>query len=214
MDYKIERREVARFMRRAYALKLTTTSGGNFSRRINGELIAITPSQTDKGRIRAGEVAVCAMDGANLTPALKLSSESEMHLRIYRRHPGINAIVHAHPITACVFCCATTPIRHDLLAESYALMEAPVHVPYALTGTPELAEIVAEYAGKAPCLLMENHGITTTGDSMLRAFDRLELLEIAARMTLMLPRLEGVHGLNDEQKRELDRFMGRLPDPN
>jgi len=209
MDFKEERREVARFMRRAYNLKLTTTSGGNFSRRVGDGLIAVTPSQLDKGRMRGRQVALMDLRGNNLTPDLKISSEGRMHLRIYQEHAHIGAIVHAHPVTASAFCCAETPIRHDLLAEQYCLMQAPLVVPYAMTSSDALAEQVAACAGKAPCLIMENHGVTTTGATLLQAFDRLELLEIAARLTLMMPRLEGVRALTDEQKRELDALMGR-----
>ncbi len=207
MDYKAERREVARFMRRAYKLKLTTTSGGNFSRRVGDGLVAITPSQLDKGRMRGRRIALVDLEGKNLTPEIKISSEAHMHLRIYQRFPHISAIIHAHPVTASAFCCAETPIRHDLLAEQYCLMQAPLMVPYSMTSGLELADIVAEYAGRAPCLLMRNHGVTTTGASLLQAFDRLELLEIAAQLTLIMPKLDGVKGLDDDQKRELDAMM-------
>ena len=50
--YWKERREVALFMRRLYRQGLTTTSGGNISLRISQEIILITPSATDKGRMR------------------------------------------------------------------------------------------------------------------------------------------------------------------
>jgi len=210
MDFDEERREVARFMRRAYSLKLTTTSGGNFSRRVNDEVIAITPARLDKGRMRGHQVALMDLDGKNLTPDLIISSEGKMHLRIYQDHPNIGAVVHAHPVTASVFCCCETPIRHDLFAEHYCLMQKPLLVPYAMTSGDALADIVAEYAGKAPCLLLESHGITTTGASLLQAFDRLELLEIAARVTLMVPRLDGVKPLNDRQKEDLDALMAQV----
>ena len=46
--YKKERKEVARFMRRLYSHGLTTTSGGNISLKISNNIIALTPSATDK----------------------------------------------------------------------------------------------------------------------------------------------------------------------
>ena len=56
--YKSERKEVARFMRRLYKHGLTTTSGGNISLRLSDELILITPSATDKGRMKWKEVGI------------------------------------------------------------------------------------------------------------------------------------------------------------
>ena len=59
--------------------------------------------------------------------------------------------------------------------------------------------------------MLENHGVLTLGDSLLRAFDRLELIEAAAQMTLIARQLEGVQRLKPEWKRALDRMMGRNP---
>ena len=56
--YKTERKEVARFMRRLYKHGLTTTSGGNISLRISDDIIVITPSATDKGRMKWKEVGI------------------------------------------------------------------------------------------------------------------------------------------------------------
>ena len=33
-------------------------------------------------------------------------------------------------------------------------------------------------------VIMQNHGILTAGETLLKAFDRLEVLEAAAKMTL------------------------------
>ena len=67
-------------MRRLYKHGLTTTSGGNISLRISDDIIVITPSATDKGRMRWKEVGLMNIFGENLTPDLKPSIESEMHL--------------------------------------------------------------------------------------------------------------------------------------
>jgi len=52
LKYKKERREVAYFMRRLYDRGLTTTSGGNISMKVSEDIIVITPSATDKGRMK------------------------------------------------------------------------------------------------------------------------------------------------------------------
>ena len=72
-QYKKERKEVARFMRRLYKQGLTTTSGGNISLRLPGDIVLITPSATDKGRTKWKEVGIMNLLGENLTPSLKPS---------------------------------------------------------------------------------------------------------------------------------------------
>ena len=205
-----ERQEVAYFMRRLYRQGLTTTSGGNLSRRVGPDAIAITPAALDKARLTSGQIAILTLAGENRTPALPISSEARMHLALYAARPDVLAIVHAHPVTASAFTAAATPINVRLLAESYALIGDPAVAAYALTGTDPLAAEVARVAGTgANCILMRNHGITTLGESLLRAFDRLELLEAAARMTLVAAGLQGVRSLDAAQCAALDRLMGR-----
>jgi L-fuculose-phosphate aldolase len=190
MDYskkfKTERKEVARFMRRLYLQGLTSTSGGNISLRINENLIALTPSATDKGRMKWKEVGILSILGENLTPELKPSIESGMHLAIYKRNPEIKAIVHAHPVCASSFTAMKVEIETNLTAEACAILGTPVFVPYALMGTTDLADAAADYIEKSDILLLENHGVLTTGDSLLQAFDKTEVLENAARMTLIV----------------------------
>ena len=58
------------------------------------------------------------------------------------------------------------------------------------------------------CGQMDNHGVITLGTNLLMAFDRMELLETAAKQTLMACSVP-VRELNQEQLDELDRFTGR-----
>jgi L-fuculose-phosphate aldolase len=207
--YRKERREVARFMRRLYRLGLTTTSGGNISIKINPDLIAITPSATDKGRMRWKEVGLMTMDGKNLTPGLKPSIEHEMHLSIYRKKEEVSAIVHAHPLFASAFTAMKTVINTNLTAEARAICGEPYMVRYALMGTDELASLASEGIMKSDILLLENHGVLAAGNSILQAFDRLEVLENAARMTMIVDIAGTRKPLGKSRIRELDRLFRR-----
>ena len=183
--YKSERKEVARFMRRLYKHALTTTSGGNISLRISEKIILITPSATDKGRMKWKEVGIINISGENLTPHLKPSIETEMHLAIYRKKKDVLAIVHAHPVFASLFTAIKAKINTNLTAEAKAILGDPLLVRYAVMGSRALAEVAAENILKSDILLLENHGILTTGSNVLQAFDKIEVLENAAKMTLM-----------------------------
>jgi L-fuculose-phosphate aldolase len=184
--YKTERKEVACFMRRLYKQGLTTTSGGNISLRITDNIIALTPSATDKGRMRWKEVGIMDILGENLTPELKPSIEFNMHLSIYRKKKEVTAIVHAHPLFASAFTAMKCKINTDLTSEARAILGDPVVVPYALMGTGELANLAAENILNSDILLLENHGVLTTGSNLLQAFDKIEVLENAAKMTLIV----------------------------
>jgi len=207
--YDRQRQDLAACMRRLYRQGLTTTSGGNLSLRAADGALLLTPSKLDKGRLRPEQVLILNPAGENLTPHLEPSIEAGMHGSVYAACPRVHAIVHAHPTCATAFCASATPLNVRLTAEAYAILGEPVRAAYARMGTPELAEIVAGACRGAACVLMENHGVLTTGGTLLEAFDRLEVLEQAARMTLITRLLGNVRELTPERLAALDRFMGR-----
>lgn len=194
-------------MRRLYRQGLTTTSGGNISLKISDRIILITPSATDKGRMQWKEIGIMSSSGKNLTPELKPSIEHEMHLLIYQKKKDITAIVHAHPVFASAFTAMKCKINTNLTAEAKAICGDPCFVPYALMGTKELASLASESITDSDILLLENHGILTTGSSLLQAFDKLEVLENAAKMTLIVEMTGKKKPLNKLRIRELEELF-------
>ncbi|MGB8490210.1 MAG: class II aldolase/adducin family protein [Bacteroidales bacterium] len=205
--YRKERKTVAGFMRRLYRQGLTTTSGGNISLKVSDDIIAITPSATDKGRMKWKEVGIMSILGENLTPDLKPSMEAAMHLLIYRKKKEVSAIVHAHPVFASAYTAMKCSVDTSLTAEARAICGEPLFVPYALMGTKELAIKAAESIASADILLLENHGILAVGSTMLQAFDRLEVLENAAKMTMIVEMTGRKKPLTKMRIRELDKLF-------
>jgi len=195
------------FMRRLYRQGLTTTSGGNISLKISDDIILITPSATDKGRMRWKEVGIMNMKGENLIPALKPSIENEMHLSIYRKNKDVKAVVHAHPVFASAYTATKFRINTNLTAEARAICGDPLFVPYALMGTKELASLTAESTAKSDVLLLENHGVLTIGQGLLEAFDKLEVLENAAKITLIVEITKMKSPLTKSRIKEIDRLF-------
>ena len=208
-EFIAECEAVAQMMRRLYAARLTTISGGNISLRLPGGRCAITPGGGDKAATRAEEIAVLTLDGDNLIPDRKPSSEYKMHLEIFRRCPRAQAIIHAHPPTATAFTALAEPIACDLTAEGHAILGEAARVPYAITGSRELADLAAEAARTRDCLLLQNHGVVTLGATLLEAFNRMEVLEAAAWQTVLARGLGGARHLSGEELRDLDRLYGR-----
>jgi L-fuculose-phosphate aldolase len=206
MNFEKEKQETALFMRRLYDRGLTTCSGGNVSQRI-GDILLITPSQTDKAYIQAEQIAEIGINGENHTPHLISSMETAMHLAIYQCRNDVNAIVHAHPVTATAFATTNTEINCKLTGETRAIIGVPINASYALMGTDALAERVAKAAKKANVVLMENHGIITFGKNLLFAFDRMEVLEAAAKQTLITHLLGNKKEIPLNDLNEIDKLF-------
>ncbi len=108
-----------------------------------------------------------------------------MHLAIYGVRSDIQAIVHAHPITATGFALAGIPLNQNLLPEIVLTLGS---IPLARYGTPstcELSEAVAEEIATHDGLLMANHGALTVGKNLEEAYYRMEIVEHYAKTVLV-----------------------------
>ena len=185
MNLNASAKELAYYMRKLYKQKLTTTLGGNLSMRLDDGKIIITPSATDKGRMTGDEIGVMDIDGNIIGPKFKPSIETEMHLNVYRKREDLNAVVHAHPVTACAFAAASAEINCNLIIESSAMLGTINYAGYHPMGSKELAEAVADAVEGSHAIIMRNHGVLTAVRNIVEAFERLEVLENAAQMTLI-----------------------------
>ena len=184
-EYYDERKAVAYFMRRLYERGLTTSLGGNISFRI-GNIVLITPAKADKGRLTPEQIGIVSMESENLTPDIKLSIETDMHLGVLRNRSDVAAVIHAHPTIATFFTIADVEIDTKLTSEAFAILGVPLKAKYELMGTKQLAYSVSQAALKSNVVLMENHGVLTVGKDLLEAFNRMEVLESIAKINCIL----------------------------
>lgn len=200
---KEEKELVALFMGRSYERGLTTSTGGNLSMRV-GKVMLITPSGLDKSALKAEDIAEVDIEtGENLTPDKKLSIETEMHRSIYKKRPDAVSVMHSHPTFCCLYSASNESIDTTIIAESWYLLDRVIKVPYALMGTKELAERVSDYAQKGGnAFLLENHGALCIGKSPLNAFDRLECLEQAAKLSA-LSHLVNAKGIEENERNRI-----------
>lgn len=179
MDTKKTLCRIGRKMKEA---GLVAACDGNISFRRDDGTIVITPSGVPKGELKPKHLLVVDLDGHVLEGTGKASSESALHLKIYRKREDVRAIIHAHPVTATALTVAGIPFRPDIVTEG-ALVLGPVPtVAYAPPGSAELATACAEATEGADVFLMERHGAATVGQDLEQAFYRLETLETVAKM--------------------------------
>ncbi|MDI3404904.1 class II aldolase/adducin family protein [Streptomyces cavernicola] len=167
--------------RRAADTGLVVGTSGNVSVRV-GELILITPSGVPYDRLAPEDLVAVDLEGRQVHGKLKPTSELPLHLAAYRATPA-RAVVHTHALhaTAVSTLVPELPPIHYMAAD----LGGPVRVaPYALYGTPELAEhMLAALRDRTACLL-QNHGAVTYGDTLDQAYDRTAQLEWMSRLWL------------------------------
>jgi L-fuculose-phosphate aldolase len=196
--------EIAYFMQRMYNRGLISSLSGNISCRINEKKIAISGSQTDKARISKEEIGEVDMEGNVLSFGITVSMETKMHLTIYSKRKDVSAIIHAHPPFSTFFAVTDHKLNNRLSGESRMLIGEPSYAPYALMGTKELSDVVAQCTINSNVIFLKNHGLITLGRNLLEAFDRLEVAEYTSRLTLLTILTGNSNELTEEELKAID----------
>lgn len=162
---------------------LVAACDGNISFRNPNGTVVITPSGVPKGELKPSQLLVMDLNGKIIKGNGKPSSETRLHLDIYKARPDVNAIIHAHPIVATAVTVAGLTFPSTIVTEGALVLGKTVPtVPYAAPGSAELAAACAEYAKKADVFLMERHGAAALGKDLKEALYRMETLEAVAKV--------------------------------
>ena len=141
-----------------YQRGYVVSNDGNVSVRIGEDQVLITPSGVSKGRLTPDMLVVCDLEGRVLAGHLHPSSESAMHLLVYRERPDVGAVVHAHPPAATAFSICRRPLAQHYLTETISgLGEVPV-APFALPSTSQVPDSLRPYVAGCNGALLANHG--------------------------------------------------------
>jgi L-fuculose-phosphate aldolase len=159
--------------------------------------VLVTPAGEAKGMLAPDDLVVLELDGSPVDPASRASSEIAVHLHIYRERSDVMAVVHAHPPAATAFATAGLPLMDQVLPEILSVTGPVPIVPYARSGTTELARAFDPYLADHDVFLMANHGATAVGASPAEAHRRMESLEHAARILINAHLLGGAVTLPD-----------------
>jgi ribulose-5-phosphate 4-epimerase/fuculose-1-phosphate aldolase len=159
-------------------------TGGNVSVRTgDGRLMAVTPSSVNYREIAPEDICIVDFSGRMVEGSRTPSVESGLHAVVYRGRPDVNAVIHSHQIYGSAFAVLNLPIPSLLDEVSFTLGETIDVVPYALSGSAELAANVAGKLGNsANAYIMQNHGVLALGKNIDRALLAAELLEKVAHI--------------------------------
>ena len=194
------RHELCDFIRRGYAQRLLTSVAGSFSARVDENSFLITSELVDRATITP-EQLVLIRDGKREAGS-RPSRAWRLHSPIYARHPKVRAIVNATPVNATAFSVSATKLDTRTIPESYIFLRDVAVLPFAwVYNAPE--KIAETMTPKFPIALVENDCALVLGQSILDAFDRLEVLESTAEAVILSRSLGEVSPMSDEVIKEL-----------
>lgn len=202
-----ERAEVLAFARRMARDGLVTGTSGNISRRV-GPRIAITPRNRDYETLTVEDVSVVDLDGGALDGTRPASTETPMHLAVYRSFE-VGAVVHTHSPFATVIGTVATelPAVHYLIVT----LGGPVRVaPYHVFGSDELGRAVAAAGRDRTAVILGTHGAITWGADLAQAYRRSVTLEWLAALYWRACQLGSPRILTAEELKEVELQFDRL----
>lgn len=180
----------------------TPATSSNFSMRLGEGLAAVTVSGRDKGKLGLDDIMVVDFDNLAVGSSARPSAETALHTQIYRRFPGVGAVLHTHS--------RTQSVASRLFASSGGVSFKGWELQKAISGhdthesvlelpvfpnTQDMEILVGQVddwldAGKPlHGYLIDGHGIYAWGIDMAEARRHLEAFEFLLNCELDLRRL-------------------------
>jgi L-fuculose-phosphate aldolase len=168
---------------------------GNLSIR-QGDSVLITRSGSAKGLLSVDDLCILDLESGRVLAGKKPpSSESGMHLEIYKNQPGAGAVAHTHPVSVLTLdgLAGDSILQNINLFEAEAIRSRLASVPGHPPGTARLASAVGFAAREHDCIIMRSHGLTSWGESPAQAVALCDELEALARIELNILMLGNRH---------------------
>jgi methylthioribulose-1-phosphate dehydratase len=185
--------------RRLAARGWLPATSGNLSGRVDGASIAVTLSGRDKGALVPADIVSIPQDAP---PPAGVSAETPLHLSLYRRWPGVGAVLHIHSLAATV-ASQRAAARGEIVLEGYEMLKALSGIATHETAVtlpvfandqdvPALAARVENRLADKPGhvgYLLAGHGLYAWGASVEDAMRHVEALDFLLTCELEKERL-------------------------
>ncbi len=217
--FENERTSVLAAAQEMARLGLVAGSSGNVSVRLEDESgeerYLVTPAGLPYERMTAADLVPVNGELEPVEGEGIPSSESLMHLAIYRARPDVRSIIHTHSIYASAAAVAGKAIP-PILDEMTISIGGQVDVAeYGFPGSDELAGNVVRALGDRRAVLLRNHGLCTAAGSPEEALAIAVLVERVAQIFFAAEAAGGAITLpNDsiETEEAIYRMKAGLPE--
>jgi L-fuculose-phosphate aldolase len=176
-------REIGRDL---YAQNMVSSHGGNLSIRL-GDRVIIKRRGAMLGQLKPHDLIETGLEKNDSNVALA-STELLAHRTVYMNTPAL-AICHCHPRTAIAFSLSRDEIVPIDNEGSYLLKKVPVITEEFASGTPQMANKVAEALKDYKIIMLRGHGSFATGQTLDEAFFWSSTLEEACQIMLIVKQI-------------------------
>jgi L-fuculose-phosphate aldolase len=191
-----KRDKICSFVLRAWHRGLMFSSCGSVSVRLSDNDFLITPEDVSIWDLHKDDIVrVCkGRRGAGKSP----DRYAFLHQEIYQKHSSINSIIFALPPHLMAFAVTGSEINVRTIPESWIFLQDIPSSPFGsqFRSRHEIPDLLSP---NTHAILIHNHSAVVTGESLLQAFDRLEIAEMSATSIILSGSLGKVIPLNERQ---------------
>jgi L-fuculose-phosphate aldolase len=195
-----------------YQRRLINSTDGNFSVRLQNGNILITPAGIAKGRMSPDDMLILNLDGDVISSRSdrKPSTETDMHLEVFKNRENIHAVIHAHPVFSTTITVANLEFPNDILPEVMVTLGSVPIAEYATPSSHEDADVVRPFLKTHNAVLLRQHGSLTYGKTLDEALIHLERIEHAAEIYWRAKMLGEVTRIPKEAQQKLIEMRERF----
>ncbi len=196
------RRDMITLIRRSYKMGLFTANHGTYSVRLSDGSFLITPFGLDRAYLQEDDLVrvKAGMKEQGKTPSRAVL----FHQKIYEKQPEIKAILQAHPVHSMAFAVTDAIFDPRTIPESYILLRDVKKLPYEqIYVEPDATADM--FSPVHPAMMIENSCVVVTGESLLQAFDRLEVMESTANSIILSKEIGDIVHITDDEVDDLKK---------
>jgi L-fuculose-phosphate aldolase len=176
-------REIGRDL---FTSNMISSHGGNLSVRF-GDRVIIKRRGAMLGNLKPHDLIETRLEKNDSGVALA-STELLVHRAIYMNTPAL-AICHCHPRTAIAFSLSRNELVPIDNEASYLLKKVPVVTKEFPSGTPEMANKVANALKNYKIIMLRGHGSFAIGQTLDEAFQWSSTLEESCQIELAVKQI-------------------------
>lgn len=192
--------DMVSFLKRSYYQKLVATGYGTLAYKLPNGDILFNPDNIGRDKIQAHEIAKYS-NGAVVGSSCSEIKYMGMIKAIFNSVPEAVTCFVSMPNAIMGFAVSHTFFDSKLIPESYIMLKEVTQLPYGISSE----DVAKKMNTSKPVAIIDNECAVTIGKNIVKAFDRMEVLDFSARSVISAINIANITPINDEQTADIDR---------
>lgn len=192
--------EICAFLKRSYKQKLVSESYGTLAVKLENGDILFNSDKAPRSCITTNDIIKYSKGSISQDVCVKYLG---LITQIFDKTPEAVTVFISMPPYAMGFSVAHVELNSRLIPESYIMLK---DVQSCKAGEDKNV-IASKLTTKSPAVIIENECIVTIGKNIVKAFDRMEVIEYSAKSIIMAKQVAKIIPINENETQDIDRVF-------